>query len=281
MICMTWLTSMTGTLSTINEIPHYSITEKKADIYIWWIQNWASWTMMSLQHFKVITISCFTSLMTHSTQRRMCVCLFTLTCLPPGGLQWPRAERPVGCSAESQAQRREQQHGRDQCRVCGPQRRPSPHDCGRHFRSRGRDHHHRAQMGCQLPHSSSTGKGGSSSSSEITYLHFGWGGGMCFWAIQPCYTLERHSIYTTQWRPHFLIYVCCLDSEAHSGGAGQEGGAGPPSLSQWQRQPALPGSHNQGGVTDPTCGPSVHPTRGPQWHQVRPTFYGTFILLLY
>lgn len=147
----------------------------------------------NVSYFKVVTISCFNSVKTHSTQCSMSVCLCVylsaLTCLPPDGLQWPCTERPVGCFTESQAQRREQQHGRDQRWVCGPQWRPPTHDCGRHFWSRGRDHHHRAQMGRHLPHSLPTGKGGSSSSSsKITYLHlwFGW------WNVFLSYTTMLH-----------------------------------------------------------------------------------------
>lgn len=91
----------------------------------------------------------------------LCVSAFcTLTCPLPGRLQWSRAERPAGRTAESQAQCGEQQHCRDQCRVCGPQWWPPPHDCGRHLWSRCGNHHHRTKMGCHLPHPSPTGKGG-------------------------------------------------------------------------------------------------------------------------
>lgn len=71
----------------------------------------------------------------------------------------------------------------------------------------------------------------------------------------------------------------CLDSEAYPGGAGQEGGDGPPSPAQRQRQSALPGGHHQGGVTDPPRGPSVHPPCGPHWHQVHSTLPFTVIHL--
>lgn len=61
---------------------------------------------------------------------------------------------------------------------------------------------------------------------------------------------------------------CCLDSDEDSGGTGPPGESRPPPSPQRQRQVALPGGHHQGGAADPTCGPSFHPPRGPQWHQV-------------
>lgn len=166
-----------------------------------------------------------------------------------GRLQRPRAERPAGCSAKSQMQCGEQQHSGNKCRVCGPHWRPSPHDRGGHLWGRCGNHNHRNEMGHHISHPLPTGEGGAGQavpgwSNHASKALSGFGG--------------RNS-------SRFLSFV---DSKSYPGGAGQESGDGPLPPAQWQGQFALPWSHHQGSVTDPSRGPSFHPPRCPQWHQV-------------